>query len=591
MFKPTLLAAFVAACSSLPVIAETVLPRQIVTATRLPQAISQTLASVHVIDRQTLDRYQGQDLGDILRFNTNGIEIIRSGGLGQQTSLFTRGTNSNHTLVLIDGVRINSATSSQASIQSLALNDVERIEVVKGPMSVLYGSDAIGGVINIITRTPDKTATRLALSAGSDNQLNVDAGQTFRNGDISGRLDLGQTRTNGYAFVEGLAMDRGYQNRNGSTMLRYDAGSVVFDLQARHNEGTTEYVNTWNLAPLDQDFLNEVFALGAAADIADHWNSRLRLSLMRDEIDQNQNNSQAHTERQQADWQNTVGWADGQTLLAGLTVEKVDTVYNQTYQEQLDNSAVFLQQQSQWGAFSLQAGARRDRHDTFGDHDTGNLATGYQLTPQVRVYLNAGSAFRAPDFNNLYGFGGNPALKPEQSASVELGSHIEAGPVTTHLALFKTKVEDLIVFNQTFTQLINLNEAQLEGLEIGSSWQQSGWLLGVQGNYIKAIDGTTQTKLDRRPRRSLTVQTGFRQDNWDLTLETLAKSRTQDFGGNLPGYATVNLNSSWKLMPQLTLRASLENLLDKTYGTAHFGTNVRYLSKPRSASLSANVTF
>jgi vitamin B12 transporter len=153
MFTRSLLAASVTACSSFAVYAQTiVLPTTIVTATRTTQSIDESLASVQVISQKQLAQHPSQDLGEILRFNT-GIDIARLGGFGGQTSIFTRGTESNHTLVLIDGVRINSATSSQANIQHLTLSDIERIEIVKGAMSSLYGSDAIGGVINIITKT------------------------------------------------------------------------------------------------------------------------------------------------------------------------------------------------------------------------------------------------------------------------------------------------------------------------------------------------------------------------------------------------------------------------------------------------------
>ena len=188
MFKPSLIVASVAACASFSVYADTVLPTTIVTASRTSQAVNETLASVHVISQEQLAQHPSQDLGEILRFNT-GIDVARLGGFGGQTSIFTRGTESNHTLVLIDGVRINSATSSQANIQNLTTDDIERIEIVKGAMSSLYGSDAIGGVINIITKTASKTETRAKLTGGSDKNVNGGLTQTIRNGDFSALIN------------------------------------------------------------------------------------------------------------------------------------------------------------------------------------------------------------------------------------------------------------------------------------------------------------------------------------------------------------------------------------------------------------------
>lgn len=589
MFKPSTLAAILAACPLLPAVAANELPNRIVTAARISQSVDDTLSSVQVIDRAILDRHPGQDLGDVIRLNTNGIDIVRSGGLGQQTSIFTRGTNSNHTLVLIDGVRINSATSAQASIQSLAVNDVERVEIVKGPMSVLYGSDAIGGVINIITRRPEKNGGRINVTGGDDRLAMVDAGADFRSGNVSGRVDAGLTRTDGHAFVEGLPMNRGYENRNGSALLQWDTGSAVIDLQVRHNAGTTEYVN-WNLAPLDQDFLNEVVSLGVDADLGDTWNSRFKLSRMRDEIDQNQNANRAHSERTQADWQNSLTWAAQQTLLLGLTAEQVDTAYNQAYIKEEDNTALFLQSQNRLGDASVQAAVRRDHNDRFGNHNTGHLGLGYALSPTVRVYANAGSAFRAPDFNNLYGWGGNPALQPETSRSLEVGSRLGAGRISGQVALFKTRVDDLIVSDANWV-LQNLDRARMEGVEASLNWQPAPCYFTLLGSYVKATDDSTGADLDRRPRRTLNVQGGYLGDQWNLGLAVLAKSRTRDFGGELPGYAVLNLNAGWQVAPPLMLQLAIENLLNKEYSAAHFGTNVRYLAKPISSSLSATVRF
>lgn len=591
MFKPSLLAASIAACSSLSVYAaDTTLSPQIVTASRISQSVDSTLASVQVIDREVLEAHQGQDLGDVLRATVSGVEVIRTGGLGQQTSIFTRGTNSNHTLVLIDGVRINSATSAQANIQNLSLSDVERIEVVKGPMSVLYGSDAIGGVINIITRNPAKTQTTLTTNVGNQKLVSGSIQQTIKQGALSALVDASGLYSDGYAFIEHNPTKRGYQNQSGNIKANYDLDSTRLEFQARHNQGTAEYLDFFG-SPLSQDFLNQLLLVGISSDLSATFNTQLRLSQMKDEINQNQNANRAQTTRLQTDWQNTWQWQNNQTLVAGSTLEQVKTQYNTSYDKQLNNWAVYGQNQSQYGQLSTQIALRHDHHDTFGNHQTGNLALGYALNPQNRIYVNAGSAFRAPDFNNLYGYGGNPDLKPEKSTAYELGSEHKINQLTIHSAIFHNNIKELIVFNNSFTQLINLSEVRTEGAELSLKWQAAQWYVGTDGSYIKAQDPKTDTDLMRRPRRGLGLTAGYQQDNWGLNIDSLSKSHAFDYSGNIAGYNVWNANLYWQASSNLKLRLIGENLTNKTYGVANANNDTRYLAKPRTVVLSASVNF
>lgn len=601
MFTRSLLAASVAACSSFAVYAETVLPTTVVTASRTTQTIDNTLASVQVITQAQLAQYPSQDLGEILRFTT-GLTVVRAGGFGGQTSIFTRGTNSQHTLILIDGIKINAATSSQANIQNLTLGDIERIEIVKGAMSSLYGSDAIGGVINIITKSATKTETSAQFSTGTNKLVKGSISQTFKKGAFSGLLNTDSLYTNGYGIIDGTTFDSGYKNTGANIKLNYDFGSTNIGLSVRNNQGTAEYIKTTfdyatnkitEYKPLSQYFLNQVAVLSVNSDINSVITSQLRLSQMTDEIDQNQNNDITHTTQKQADWQNTFALNSNNTLVFGLTMTDTQAEYNADYKQSLKNKAIYLQNQWQAQGFNLQTSFRHEDYDSFGTHNTGNIGLGYHFSPTQLVYINAGSAFKAPDLNQLYApSSNNPNLKPEESRSLELGSKHRLGAFAITTALFQAKLDNLIQYGPAPTYaLANLDKSSTKGAELGVKWQDMGLFVSANGSYIHAQNDTTKADLDRRPRRSITLATGYQQEHWGLSGEILGVSHTQDFGGRIAGYAVANASAYWQVIPSTKLRLNIDNIGDKTYGTAYDQTDYRYLATPLSASLSAEVKF
>ncbi|MCP5174430.1 MAG: TonB-dependent receptor [Moraxellaceae bacterium] len=603
MFTRSLLAASVAACSSFAVYADTVLPTTVVTASRTSQSIDNTLASVQVITQEQLAQHPSQDLGEILRFNT-GIDVARLGGAGGQTSIFTRGTESNHTLVLVDGVRMNSATSSQANIQHLSLDDIERVEVVKGAMSSLYGSDAIGGVINIITKSASNTETRTRLLGNNHKLANGAITQTIKHGDFSAFINANALYTDGYAIIEKNPQERGHQNQGAHLKTEYDLGFSKISVSARQNQGTTEYINFGSF--VSQDFKNQLLNFVAIGDLSKNISSQIRISQMMDDIDQNDSSSFAHTKQQQADWQNTVALSNSITLVAGMTQTHTQAQYDNgfatNYDKEQDNLAFYLQQQAQFAQLNTQVSLRHEDYDSFGTHQTGNIALGYQITPDHNIYLNYGTAFKAPDLNDLYGYGGNINLKPEESRSIELGSKHHLGNLSINSAIYQFNIDNLIdcptdpiTFN---CSNINVDKAKIKGIELGVQWQQDGLLLGLNGSYNHAQDETTKRDLLRRPRRTLSLTTGYTQPKWGINTEILAKSRALDkevFGSTVPrrlaGYAVANVSAYVELVPNTKLRLSLENISDKSYSFAYAGATTRYLATPFTATLGAELKF
>lgn len=602
MFTRSFLAASIAASSSFA-IADTTLPTTIVTATRTTQSLDDSLASVLVITQEQLAQHSSQDLGEILRFST-GIDVARLGGFGGQTSTFIRGTESNHTLVLIDGIRINSATSSQANIQHLSLDDVERVEIVKGAMSSLYGSEAIGGVINIITKKAQKTETSANITGGSHKLVKGGVTQSVKSGDFSAFINANALYTDGFRIIEKNAREYGYKNQGVNVNLGYDLGFSQVSVTARQNKGSTEYNSFGTFAT--QDFDNQVISLNAQGKINDTFNSQIRISQMTDEIDQNQSASFAHTQQQQADWQNTFAFSPAISLVGGITQTntqaKYDNGFGTSYDKEQDNLALYVQQQSQFGAVSTQLAIRHEDYDSFGTHQTGNLGLGYRFNEQHRVYVNYGTAFKAPDLNDLYGYGGNVNLKPEESVSVEVGSKHTLGQFKVITAFYQYDIDNLIDCPMnpiTFScQNINVNKASIEGIELGVNWQQDGLFAGLNGSYNHAQDDTSKQDLLRRPRRSIGFTTGYQQEKWGVTSEILAKSHALDaplFGSTTPrrlaGYAVANVNAFVQVVPSAKVRLSLENITDKAYGAAYSGATTRYLATPFTATLGAEVNF
>lgn len=603
MFIRSLLAASVAAGSSFAVYAEAVLPTMVVTASRTSQTVDDTLASVQIITQEQLAKYPSQDLGEVLRFTT-GIDVARLGGSGGQTSIFTRGTESNHTLVLIDGVRMNSATSSQATIQHFSLDDIERVEVVKGAMSSLYGSDAIGGVINIITKSASSTETRARLSGNNHKLANGAITQTFKQGDVSAFVNANALYTDGYAIIEKNPRERGHQNQGAHLKVEYDLGFSKLSLSARQNQGTTEYINFGSF--VSQDFKNQVLNFVATGDLGTNINSQIRISQMLDNIDQNNSRSFAHTKQQQADWQNTFVLATNLTVLGGITQTHTQAQYDNgfgtNYDKEQDNLAFYIQQQAQFGRLNTQLSVRHEDYDSFGTHQTGNIALGYKVTPKHNIYLNYGTAFKAPDLNDLYGYGGNINLKPEESRSIELGSKHHIGNLSINSAIYQFKIDNLIdcptdpiTFN---CNNINIDKANITGMELGAQWQQNGFLLGLNASYNHAQDDVTKQDLLRRPRRSVSLTTGYQQQKWGISTEILAKSRALDaplFGSTvarrLAGYTVANVNGYVEVVANTKIRLSVENITDKSYSFAYAGATTRYLATPFTTTLSADIKF
>ncbi len=556
----------------------------VVTATREPQPVADVLAPVVIIDRATIERSLAPDVGDLLRFHA-GLDLARNGGPGQATSLFIRGTESNHAVVMIDGVRINPGTIGGAALQNVAPELVERIEVVKGPRSTLYGTDAIGGVVNVITRRGAEDGLQALVGYGRYGTRQAQLGGTY--GGSLGELSLAASTldSDGFPTRRGDDTDRGYRNRSFALGARGDAGPVEVAARWWRASGTSEYSDFF-LTPVDQDFENSSAAVEAAGQVTETWRTRVTLSRVVDDVQQNQESfpgsglDYARTRRHALDWQNGVR-VGAHALTFGALLSREDTEslsFGERFDVGTDADTFYAQDQLELGRHRvLLAGGYTD-HETFGGHATWNAEYGLRVGANTRLTAAAGTAFRAPDATDRFGFGGNPDLEPERSRNYELGlRHRVGGRHVFGLSAFENRIDDLIQFvTLSFDPFVgrnlNVERARIRGLE--ASWEYAGddWRARAEAIRQDPEDRSDGSRLLRRAEESYTLAVARRVGPAELGADLLLAGEREDFGFPAPvrlgGYFLANLSASVVLGERWTVQARLENALDRDYQLA-----------------------
>ena len=557
----------------------------IVTATRTAQTIDETLASVIVIDRSTIEQSQALDTADLLRRHA-GLDVARNGGPGQTTSVFIRGAESNHTLIMIDGVKINSGTVGAAAVQNISPDLIERIEIVKGPRSTLYGSEAIGGVINIITRrTTHGTTFNASLGAGNQHTRKIKSGIHHTGTTLRGGIEVQRNTSHGFPALRGSAMNRGYENNSVNTYLGAKLSGM--DIEASHwqTQGTSEYQDGFTLEALDQDFTNRASALTFKANPTASWVTLAKLSQIADHINQNQINPAssahdfAHTTRNVFDWQNDIQVNNQQLLTAGITLSRENTralSYGTGFDEDTAVNSLYLQDDLTLNAHQFLVAVRATDHETAGLYTTWNLGYGYQAAPDTRLIANAGTAFRSPDSYDRFGFGGNPNLKSETSRTLELGMrHTIHANHTIAITAFHNRMKDLISYNDPdgfFGPVPGANEnierATIRGMETRYHLTLTQWRFQIEGVLQSAKNRSTGAPLARRASRSLTASAVYDLGQHQIGLDLLASGprKDSDFSGDINnGYSLINLTAQTRLGKHWTVRGKIENLLNKEY--------------------------
>ncbi|MES9936606.1 MAG: TonB-dependent vitamin B12 receptor [Sedimenticola sp.] len=564
----------------------------IVTASRTAETADQTLSSVTIIDREEIERRQASDITELLGGLT-GINIAANGGDGKNKSIYLRGTNSSHTLLLIDGIRVGSATLGNPAWALIPLNDIERIEIVRGPRSSLYGSDAIGGVIQIFTRKRD-TERRITLEAGtgSHNKKELGAGISDGNTTTSYRLSFSGERTDGYDTHEDTETDDdGFKRVSLNAGFSHELSDALeLSGQLLHSQGENEFDGS-SYNGNTSDFIQQNVGITLDAKINAFWESTLRLGQSLDESDAFYNGtfiSRFDTRRDQLSWENNVYLGDNGLLTAGFDYLNDQVSSSNAYSVTArDNKAIFAQYRHYGEQGDFQLGLRSDDNQQFGKHTTGNIALGADLGESLRLTASAGTAFKAPTFNDLYWpatawSSGNPNLQPEKARSYEVG--LENTSQQTHWSVraYLSKIENLIDWACTancndsnpwddFWQPSNVGNARIEGIELQLDTSLYGWNSRITLNLLDPIDESTGKILLKRAKRNLRLDLDRDFGRWSLGGTLEGESGRWNNPANtvrLGGYATLDLRASYRLNPEWLVRGTIDNLFDRDYETS-----------------------
>ena len=586
----------------------------VVTATRTAVTVDDALAAVDVIDRADIERSQARSLPELLRGRA-GMTLVNQGGLGKLTTLFLRGAESDHVLVLVDGVRVGSATSGLVALQDLPLSEIERVEIVRGPRSSLYGSEAIGGVIQVFTRRSGAGVHPRAMAGtGSHGFREASVGIGVRNTtgwfdvDASAQHDDGINACHGIAdYVNSIFAgcgtstpdpDRdGYRNRAVSVragLTPNEAWSI--EGNALRSEGHNDFDSNPDFFLADNsDVVQQV--IGGKVRYSPNTRVALQFNAGRN-LDSSKNylgdvfNDRFWSTRDSAGVQADLGIADGQLLTVGLDWLRDRGAVSDAFDTRTrGNRAGFAQYQGRFGGQDVQAAVRHDDNDQFGGHDTGSLAWGSDLGRGFRLTASVGTAFKAPTFNELYfPFYGNGALRPETSRSAEVGVGQRGGNWHWQLNAYQTDIDDLITYDSRIFQANNLDRARIRGAELTGDATLAGWQLAAQATFADPRNrnaGDEGLLLPRRTRRSARIDADRSFGAWQFGASWIAEGmRYDDFANQLRlgGYATLDLRARLALGPDWSLQAQVRNVFDRAYETSAYfyqpgrelGLSVRY---------------
>ena len=591
----------------------------VVTATRTSTPIADVLSPVLVLDREEIADRQIVSFQDLLA-GEPGIQLSNNGGLGKVSSLFLRGFNADHVLVLVNGVRMGSSSVGTTAFQYLPVDAIDHVEVVRGPLSSLYGSEAMGGVIQIFTRRPtvDGLQTDAQVTAGSHRTNSVGASVGMVDGALSYGLSASALNSNGYPNCTGApyispsspgggcyvydATPDGFHTASASATARYRFGEESdLEFTLLRAQGNVRYAGSYTN---HEDFVQQ------SAALASHWMVSPTLRVMA-QIGQSRDNALDNLDGVEPDG-NRFDTTRNSASLQGdwrLAAAQLLTLGAEYLRDELNSDAgfpvtartihgIFGEYQTSLGAQQLTLSARRDQNSQFGQRSTGSAAWGYRLSQTLRLTASVGTAFHAPSFDDLYfpNFG-NPALKPETARSLDVGLDWRA--TTTHGSahVFESHVQDLIGYDMVQFAPENTDRARIRGLELEVQATRGPWIIAGSAAWLDARNQTPGSANfgNRLPRRAqltsrLEVARAWRDVRVALRTD-LAGRRYEDLANLLPlgGYVTTDLRVDWTPRRAWTLQFKVANAADRAYQTALYypqdGRNVwvtvRYHPIPR----------
>ena len=569
----------------------------LITANRDVQKRSESSSAVSVFTRADIERLRPASVNELLA-RVPGVQVVQNGGRGSNTSLLIRGTNNAQSLVLIDGQRTGSVSSGGASLQYLNIEQIERVEVLRGSRSALYGADAIGGVVQIFTRRDQGEGVHPYLRIAGGTQGTWERSLGVSGGDQQTRYSLntsleetaGIDRT-GPSWASDADHDA-YRNRAFSFNLNHRFNDdLQIGLSALDQRGKSEYDNpygrwddsTFTSFPAKPYSDYSLSSLSAFVDarLSESWNSRLEIGHGEDKLEDRDKlfagTDAFNSYRNSAAWLNNLDLGNGHGLLLGADYQKDKLQSSTAYSEESRwNQAGFIQHSYRGEHFSTELGLRHDKNQQFGSENTWNAALTVPLNRVNDVVLSYAEGFRVPTFNDLYGpasWGANPDLNPEKSKSYELQWRSQLAEKTRlEASIYRTDVRDLIAYvwnSSTFVgRNYNVDTARINGFEASLQHELLGWQTTLGVSLIDPRDRDSGHTLQRRAKRTLNLDIDRNFGAFGIGASWQLVSRSFDDPANnreIAGYGVLDLRGSWQASQELGFDLKLNNLLDKGY--------------------------
>ena len=564
----------------------------VVTGTREPEAPARVISDIVVIDAETIRNTSADSLEDLIRRST-GMQLARNGGPGQSTGFFIRGASTNSTVVLVDGVRIGSATLGQAEFEALSLAQIERIEVLRGPASSLYGADAVGGVVQIFTRRGDgPTRFSAAAEVGGYGSRHGDVGASGSAAGFDYAVSLGRDSSHGVSAIAPGSIyfnpDRdGYTRNSGTVRLGYApaaghrVGVSLFETHLDAHYDSADFPPPNFTPDPSADFRNRLTTRVASVDyrgaITSAWTTTLQGSHAVDDLTSGgATTSRFLTRRDQATWQNAVKLDSDQQLVVALE-RMLERVGGDAFPDGMgrSNNAAVVGYSGRFGNHTLQLDARRDDNSVYGANTTGRVGYAYDVAPGWRLRALAGTTFRAPTFNDLFYPGyGVVTTRPERGRSIEAGVSWQGATGSASATVWRNRVRDLIAYQPDrsfcppdpafdFGCSGNVGRARLQGATFAASQRWRGFDAHLGVDLLDARDADTGIRLARRAAHQESIGIDYDNGPWRVGVAGLFVGSRPDAGVVLGGYGTLDLRATRRLDKAWRVEAKLLNALGR----------------------------
>jgi vitamin B12 transporter len=584
---------------STPAFGQSQLTPVVVTGSREPQPIDRVTADLVVIDAERIRASSADSVEDLLRREA-GVQVSRNGGPGMSAAVFIRGASAGNTVVLIDGVRVGSATLGQVEFEAIGISQIDRIEVLRGPGSSLYGADAVGGVVQIFTKRGEGEP-RFGANAmiGGYRSRQAGAGVSGAGGGFDYAASLARESSRGVSslkpgdrFGNYNPDDDGFRRDTGQLKLgfapaaghRIGLNVVASRLNSHYDASEFEPPNyTQDASP---DFRNKlesnVVSLDYRGAIGPLWTTTAQLAHHDDDLKSGGTTlDRFRTRRDQLTWQNALKFdADNQLVLAYEYLhERADSV-SFADEEKRSNNAFIAGYTGQFGAQVVQADVRRDQNSVYGGETTGRLGWSLEVAEGLRVRALAGTTFRAPSFNELFYPGyGVATITPERGRSIEFGLHWRSGESEASATVYQNRVRELVAYetDNTFCPADpayqygcarNIGRARLQGATIAGAQRFGALRVSGTVDFLDAKDQDTNKRLSRRAAHQESLAADCDLGAWRIGAALLSVGSRPDGNAKLAAYATLDLNARWRFAPQWQLEAKLLNATDRQYEPA-----------------------